>query len=192
MRLPRITCADCPGEPHSPGPGHSVETFAAHLKTFLHRTKVELAITAGREFVNLAVSGRTTTPASHRLAYPSLAILPSNCTQVARRISEKIEIRVLEIRPNKTLLLGNIKCNLEAALAYTRGQEVEEQCLTCVPKTRSRGPFQKCIVMPDEFDGACTNCWYNRRGTVCSLHRLNADPTKPRKPRCMYLVLDLE
>jgi hypothetical protein len=37
--------------------------------------------------------------------------------------------------------------------------------------------------MKDEFDGAYTNYRYNNDSKVYTFHRLNANPTKSRKPR---------
>ncbi|KUJ12801.1 uncharacterized protein LY89DRAFT_194462 [Mollisia scopiformis] len=180
MVLPQINCMDCPGEPHFPGPGQSVRMFASHLETVLHRTRVELAIASGRERVAPGTLDRVVTS----LSYPSLAKLPRNCSLVARRSSEKQEVRDLELCANTELVFrnGNRSSKLEAALAYTRGEEAKKVCMNCA-RLGPNDPFQKCIVMPNEFEGACTNCRYNNAGNSCSLQRSIVVPRKPRKSK---------
>jgi hypothetical protein len=116
--------------------------------------------------------------------YFDLLVLPDNATDVAKRINNKAEVREIELRQGKELKgLEKGKANLEASLAYTRGTEPSQPCATCSNEKRPRGPFKRCIVVEDEFDGACTNCRYNDEGKVCTFHRLNANPTKSGKPR---------
>jgi len=113
-----------------------------------------------------------------------LTNLPDTASIVARRIYSRKEVRELELRDGKTLRnLKRLKFNLEAALGYTRGEEPEEPCATCSTTIKHRGPFKRCIVVAGEFDRACCNCRYNSEGSACTLHRQNAAPTDPRKPR---------
>jgi hypothetical protein len=94
------------------------------------------------------------------------------------------EVRELELRDEKTRRnLEKLKFNLEAALGYTRGEEPEEPRATCSKTAKRRGPFKRCIVVAGEFDRACCNCRYNSEESACTLHRQNAAPTDPRKPK---------
>lgn len=122
-------------------------------------------------------------------SYMELFQLPPNATLVAQRIETSPEVRNLELRPGKNLVsLAKGKANLEAALAYTRGTLAATPCASCAKARRPRGPFLQCVIYPGEFDGACCNCRYGDEGTVCTMHRLNANPTSPAPPRSASAV----
>jgi hypothetical protein len=62
------------------------------------------------------------------------------------------------------------KANLEASLAYLRGELQEPECIHCSKK--NSGPFRRCIVVKGLVGGSCTNCRYNEEQTRCSLRGL--------------------
>ncbi|CZR67356.1 uncharacterized protein PAC_17255 [Phialocephala subalpina] len=186
MNLLRMGCSDCPRELYAPRPDLTVDDFDVHLNSFLHKTRVEISLNTGARQRHVSSHDVPTAPPAHHIEYPPLGQLPHSPTQNAARIWAKAEVRDLELRPGKKLhSLEKGKYNLEATLAYTRGMETEGPCDTCARIKQPLGPFQKCVVIPDEFNGACTNCRYNNDGSRCYLHRLNVDPTQPPKVNCI-------
>jgi hypothetical protein len=116
-------------------------------------------------------------------SYPELQTLPANATQVARNIFALPIQRALEYRPGKILKsLDKGRDNLEAALGQERGDLAPMSCVNCTKKN-PKGPFTKCVIVPNFFDRACCNCRYNAGGSECTLHRKNAAPNDPPPPR---------
>jgi hypothetical protein len=75
---------------------------------------------------------------------------------------------VLQLRAGATLKgLEKGKANLEASIAYLRGELQEPECIHC--SKENSGPFRRCIVVKGLFGGSCTNCRYNEEQTRCSL-----------------------
>jgi hypothetical protein len=103
------------------------------------------------------------------LDYPELSQLPEIHTKVCATLFSNHEpIRELALRPGSTLKsLEKGKANLEASIAYLRGDLQEPECIHCSEK-RS-GPFRRCVVVKGHFGGSCTNCRYNEEQTRCSL-----------------------
>jgi hypothetical protein len=101
--------------------------------------------------------------------FPELSQLPETHTKIcAKLLSEHKQVRELEIRAGVALKgLEKGKANLEASIAYLRGELQEPECAHCSEK-RS-GPFRRCVVLKDYFGGSCTNCRYNEEQTRCSL-----------------------
>jgi hypothetical protein len=90
------------------------------------------------------------------LEYPELFQLPEIHTKVcANLFSQHEQIRELSLRAGVTLKgLEKGKANLEATIAYLRGDLQEPECIHCSEK-RS-GPFRHCVVVKDHFGGSCT------------------------------------
>jgi Protein of unknown function (DUF3716) len=120
-------------------------------------------------------------------AYPELTILPANASHVARAIFQKPKAREIAQRdPNFVLKFNKKTANLEAVLAYERGEEARVSCGSCAKESRPRGPFKKCVVLDGSFDGACCNCRYNDMGSGCTLHNAIASPNTRKDPRCRF------
>lgn len=117
------------------------------------------------------------------LAYPELKDLPDTATRTAKHISSMRQLRKLALRDGKALTgLGLGTWKLEASLGYTRGEEAAQACSICSPNPR-KGPFKQCIIVKNEFGGACCNCHYCSEGISCSLHRhYTKDSALPRSP----------
>jgi Protein of unknown function (DUF3716) len=107
--------------------------------------------------------------------YPELSILPETHTKLcAKLVREHDVVRALELRAGATLKgLEKGKANLEAALAYLRGELQERECVHCSEK--SSGPFRRCVVLKHHFGSSCTNCRYNEEQTRCSLRGIHQD-----------------
>ena len=101
--------------------------------------------------------------------FQELSRLPNTHTKIcARLFHDHRPVRDLELRTGATLKgLEKGKANLEAGLAYLRGEKQDPECLHCSEK--NSGPFRSCVVMKGYFGGSCTNCRYNDEQTRCSL-----------------------
>jgi hypothetical protein len=101
--------------------------------------------------------------------YPELSLLPETHTKICAKLFSGYEqVRELELRAGATLKgLEKGKANLEASIAYLRGELQDPECIHCSEK--HSGPFRRCIVLKDHFGGSCTNCRYNEEQTRCSL-----------------------
>ena len=101
--------------------------------------------------------------------YPELSQLPEIHTKIcANLFRERKTVRELELRSGVTLRgLEKGKANLEATIAYLRGELQEQECIHCSEK--ASGPFRRCVVLKGHFGGSCTNCRYNEEQTRCSL-----------------------
>ena len=101
--------------------------------------------------------------------FKELSELPATHTKIcAKLLRDHTELRVLELRAGATLKgLEKGKANLEASLAYLRGELQVPECIHCSEK--KAGPFRRCVVVKDFFGGSCTNCRYNEEQTRCSL-----------------------
>jgi hypothetical protein len=93
------------------------------------------------------------------------ALLQAHSTP-AKEMAKMELLRGVEFRPGRNINLFEAR-NCEAALAYSRGQVIEDAnaCRSC---KRGNGPFRKCIIIKDYISGSCSNCHYNGGGTRCS------------------------
>jgi hypothetical protein len=120
---------------------------------------------------------RHPSPPPPPLLYPELDTIPANASQTARAIAA-LPVpagRTLDLRDRATLKgLDKGKANLEASLGQLRGNApANGPCTRCARTGRyTKGPFKSCVVVPNQFDGACCNCRYNDDGSGCSLHRM--------------------
>jgi hypothetical protein len=103
---------------------------------------------------------------------PELSKPPAMRTKIyVKLFREHREVRELQLRAGATLKgLEKGKANLEASLAYLRGELQEPECIHCSKK--NSGPFRRCIVVKGLVGGSCTNCRYNEEQTRCSLRGL--------------------
>ena len=93
------------------------------------------------------------------------ALLQAHSTP-AKAIAKMELLRGVEFRPGRNINLFQPR-NCEAALAYSRGQVIEDDnaCRSC---GRGNGPFRKCIIIKGYMSGSCSNCHYNGGGKSCS------------------------
>jgi hypothetical protein len=93
------------------------------------------------------------------------ALLQAHSTP-AKAMAKMELLRGVEFRPGRNIKLFDAR-NCEAALAYSRGQLIEDYsaCRSC---RRGNGPFRKCIMMKGYMSGSCSNCHCNGGGKRCS------------------------
>jgi hypothetical protein len=102
---------------------------------------------------------------------------------MAKRIYNLPVKRQLEYRQGKTLNgLNKGSVNLEASLGQSQGNKLPTSYINYT-KANPKGPFTKCVVVPNEFNRAYCNCRYNGVGREYTLHRLNIAPNEPALPR---------
>lgn len=77
--------------------------------------------------------------------YPELSRLPAIQTKIcAKLFREHREVREIQLRAGATLKgLEKDKANVEASLAYLRGELQEPECIHCSKK--NSGPFRRCF-----------------------------------------------
>ncbi|KAE9372264.1 hypothetical protein N431DRAFT_239219 [Stipitochalara longipes BDJ] len=119
--------------------------------------------------------------------FQELSRLPDTHTKICTRLFlDHRPMRDLELRAGAALKgLEKGKANLEAGLAYLRGEKQEPECIHCSEK--NSGPFRHCVVMKGYFGGSCTNCRYNEEQTRCSLRDRSKKKTPPTPRRELRL-----
>lgn len=120
--------------------------------------------------------GRKKTP--HPTSFPQLSALPPTGKKTATRIYKLKQVREVELRDNR---ISNFepskgKKHLAPSSGFTRGRTPELPCSSCA-KIRPRGPFKRCIVVDNEFGGACCNCQYDAKATKCTFYHPPAPPS---------------
>lgn len=131
-------------------------------------------------FSNLPNAGGETTSAAAELDNPQgntnddkivpWPVFPGNPKETAKMTSLKRSnscIRPLIWRKGVRWNPASVKrgANLIAAIVQSAGKIADKECNSC---QKRNGPWEGCVVMSGELQGACANCRYGDNGQYCS------------------------